>query len=195
MLEKMLPSVGAPIMAVAIMISTFGCVNSLILSGARAYYAMARDGLFVPAAAKLNRANVPGVSLVLQAMWAAVLVLLTTWSPATGYGNLYSDLLVYIISAALMFYVLTIAAVIVLRRKRPEAERPYRTIGYPITPVLYVAGGAAIVLCLLIFRPATTWPGFAIVLLGVPVYLYFRSRRATSPARAQVAVPESLPEL
>jgi APA family basic amino acid/polyamine antiporter len=176
MLEKILPSIGGRIMAIAIMISTFGCINSLILSGARAYFAMARDGLFLSAAAKLNRADVPGVSLALQAVWAVLLVLLTTYSPLTGYGNLYSNLLDYIISAALVFYILTIAAVIVLRRKRPDAERPYRTIGYPITPVLYIVGAAAIILCLLIFRPATTWPGFAIVILGVPVYLMFRRR-------------------
>jgi APA family basic amino acid/polyamine antiporter len=178
MLEKIFPSIGAPIMAVLIMISTFGCINSLILSGARAYFAMARDGLFFPAVAKLNRADVPGVSLALQAVWAGLLVLLTTYSPVTGFGNLYSDLLEYIISAALMFYILTIAAVTVLRKKRPDAERPYRTLGYPVTPVLYVTGAAAIVLCLFIFRPATTWPGLAIVVLGIPVYFLFRRSKA-----------------
>jgi APA family basic amino acid/polyamine antiporter len=177
MLEKMLPSIGGRVMAIAIMISTFGCINSLILSGARAYFAMARDGLFLASVAKLNRADVPGVSLALQALWAAMLVLLTTYSPLTGYGNLYSDLLDYIISAALMFYILTIAAVIVLRRKRPDAERPYRTFGYPLTPALYIIGGSAIVLCLFIFRPATTWPGLAIVIIGVPVYFLFRRRK------------------
>jgi APA family basic amino acid/polyamine antiporter len=178
MLERILPSIGGRIMAIAIMISTFGCINSLILSGARAYFAMARDGLFISAVARLNRFDVPGVSLALQALWAGLLVLMTTYSPLTGYGNLYSDLLNYIISAALMFYMLTIGAVIVLRRKRPDAERPYRTIGYPITPILYIVGGAAIVLCLFIFRPATTWPGLAIVVLGIPVYLLLRRRIA-----------------
>jgi basic amino acid/polyamine antiporter, APA family len=187
MLEKMWPSIGGRIMAILIMISTFGCINSLILSGARAYYAMARDGLFIPAAARLNRADVPGVSLGLQAVWAALLVLLTTYSPVMGYGNLYSDLLDYIISAALIFYALTIASVIVLRRKHPDAERPYRTLGYPVTPALYIAGAALIVLCLLIYRPATTWPGFLIVILGIPVYLLFRSRnRAHMPATIPV---------
>lgn len=177
MLEKILPSIGGRVMAILIMISTFGCINSLILSGARAYFAMARDGLFLPSAAKLNRADVPGVSLALQAVWAGLLVLLTTYSPATGYGNLYSDLLEYIISAALMFYILTIAAVPVLRRKRPDAERPYRTWGYPVTPVVYIAGAAVIVLSLFIFRPATTWPGLAIVVVGIPVYFLFRRTR------------------
>jgi APA family basic amino acid/polyamine antiporter len=176
MVERILPSIGGRVMAIAIMISTFGCINSLILSGARAYFAMARDGLFISAVAKLNRFDVPGVSLALQALWAGLLVLITTYSPLTGYGNLYSDLLNYIISAALMFYILTIGAVIVLRRKRPDAERPYRTFGYPITPILYIVGGSAIVLCLFIFRPATTWPGLAIVVLGIPVYLLLRRR-------------------
>ena len=188
MLEKILPAIGGRIMAILIMISTFGCINSLILAGARAYFAMARDGLFVPAAAKLNRASVPGFSLALQAVWSALLVLLTTYSPSTGYGNLYSDLLDYIISAALIFYALTIAAVIVLRRKRPDAERPYRTIGYPVTPILYIVGAAAIVLCLLVYRPATTWPGFIIVVLGVPVYLLLRRRTL---ARVQASLQQN----
>jgi APA family basic amino acid/polyamine antiporter len=183
-LEKILPSIGGRVMAVAIMISTFGCVNSLILSGARAYFAMARDGLFVPAVAKLNRNNVPGFSLGLQAIWAGLLVLLNTYSPIAGYGNLYSDLLEYIISAALMFYILTIAAVPVLRWKRPDAERPYRTLGYPVTPALYVLGASAIVVCLFVFRPATTWPGLAIVVVGIPVYFLFRRTQERNRAAA-----------
>ncbi|WP_263383093.1 APC family permease [Granulicella arctica] len=179
MLEKIFPSVGGRLMALAIMISTFGCINSLILAGARAYYAMARDGLFLPAAAKLNRANVPGASLGMQAVWAGLLVLLTTYSAKAGYGNLYSDLLDYVISAALIFYILTIAAVVVLRWKKPEAERPYRTFGYPVTPIIYVVGASAILVCLFVFRPATTWPGLAIVASGAPVYFLIR-RRHTS---------------
>ncbi|WP_128915258.1 APC family permease [Granulicella sibirica] len=177
MLEKIFPSVGGRLMALAIMISTFGCINSLILAGARAYYAMARDGLFVPAAAKLNKANVPGASLAMQAVWAGMLVLLTTYSATAGYGNLYSDLLDYVISAALIFYVLTIAAVVVLRWKRPLAERPYRTFGYPVTPGFYVLGASAIVVCLFVFRPATTWPGLGIVACGAPVYFLIRRRK------------------
>lgn len=184
MLEKVLPSIGGRVMAVAIMVSTFGCLNSLILSGARAYFAMARDGLFIPAVEKLNRNDVPGVSLALQAVWAGMLVLLTTYSPVTGFGNLYSDLLEYIISAALMFYTLTIAAVPILRWKRPNAERPYRTLGYPLTPILYVVGAVAIVLSLFVFRPATTWPGLVIVVIGAPVYFLFRSVRERKAVRS-----------
>jgi APA family basic amino acid/polyamine antiporter len=181
MLQRIFPNFGDTLMAAAIMISTFGCINSLVLAGARAYFAMARDGLFFPSAAKLNRANVPGRSLTLQAIWAILLVLLTTYSPRTGYGNLYSDLLDYVISAALFFYILTIAGVIVLRRKRPDLERPYRTWGYPVTPIVYIVGASSILVCLAVYRPATTWPGFAIVALGVPVYFHFR-RKSSAPA-------------
>ena len=170
MLAAIFPSWGAWAMALAIMVSTFGCINGLVLAGPRAYYAMARDKLFFPAAGRLNRARVPGWSLVMQGVWAALLVVLTTYSPKTGYGNLYSDLLDYVISAALIFYILTMAAVIVLRHKMPEAERPYRTPGYPWVPAFYIVGGSAVVLCLFIYRPATTWPGLALALSGVPVY-------------------------
>jgi basic amino acid/polyamine antiporter, APA family len=103
-----------------------------------------------------------------------VLVLLTTYSPVKGYGNLYSDLLDYIISAALLFYILTIAAVVVLRYKRPEAERLFRTPGYPFVPAIYVVGASVVVLCLFINRPATTWPGLALVITGLPVYWLIR---------------------
>jgi APA family basic amino acid/polyamine antiporter len=151
-------------------ISTFGCINGLVLAGARAYYAMALDNLFIPAAAKLNRFRTPGWSLAMQGAWAALLVLLTTFSSAAGYGNLYSNLLDYVISAALIFYVLTMAGVIILRRKMPTAERLFRTPGYPVVPSLYILGGSAIVLCLFIYRPATTWPGLVLVLCGLPVY-------------------------
>jgi APA family basic amino acid/polyamine antiporter len=176
MLAAIFPSWGAKAMALAIMISTFGCINGLVLAGARAYYAMAQDGLFLSAAGKLNRARTPGWSLAMQGAWAAFLVLLTTHTPDGGYGNLYSDLLDYVISAALLFYILTMAAVIVLRRKMPDAERPYKTPGYPVVPAIYIAGGSAIVLCLFIYRPATTWPGLALVLCGLPVYLAVRRR-------------------
>jgi APA family basic amino acid/polyamine antiporter len=173
-LQRIFPARGAGMMAAAIMISTFGCINSLVLAGSRAYYAMARDGLFLSPAAQLNRAGVPGKSLGLQAAWAILLVLLTTYSPRTGYGNLYSDLLDYVISAALFFYILGIAGVIVLRAKKPEMDRPYRTWGYPVTPILYIGGASAILICLFLYRPATTWPGFAIVLCGLPIYFLFR---------------------
>jgi APA family basic amino acid/polyamine antiporter len=176
-LNVIFPGTGAVIMAVAIMISTFGCNNGLILAGARAYYAMARDGLFFRAAAELNGARVPASGLVLQGIWAALLVLPRTYDPATGaYGNLYSNLLDYVVSAALIFYILTIAGVFRLRQTRPEIARPYRAIGYPVIPALYIAGAAVILTVLFIYRTATTWPGLIIVLLGVPVYFAWRPR-------------------
>jgi APA family basic amino acid/polyamine antiporter len=165
-------------MAIAIAISTFGCNNGLILAGARAYYAMARDGVFFDHAGRLNDAKVPAWGLALQCGWAILLVIPRTFDPATGqYGNLYGDLLDYVISAALLFYILTIASVFRLRSTMPDAPRPYRTFGYPIIPALYIAAAAAILIVLLIYRPATTWPGFVIVVLGIPVFLIFRSRR------------------
>jgi basic amino acid/polyamine antiporter, APA family len=174
-LNIIFPGLGATIMAVAIMISTFGCNNGLILAGARAYYAMARDGLFFQSAGQLNKAKVPAWGLVLQGVWAAALVLPRTYDPATGaYGNLYSNLLDYVISAALIFYILTIAGVFRLRRTRPDAERPYRAIGYPIVPALYIVGAAMILVVLFIYKTSTTWPGLVIVLLGVPVYFAWR---------------------
>lgn len=178
MLESIYPGVGTGLMAIAIMISTFGCINSLVLAGARAYYAMAKDGLFFSPAARLNRSRVPGWSLYAQGLWAALLVLPRTYDPGTGaYGNLYSNLLDYVISAALLFYVLTIAGVFRLRRIRREAERPYRVVGYPVVPAVYVAGAAGVLAVLIVYRPATTWPGFVIVLLGALVYALIRARR------------------
>jgi APA family basic amino acid/polyamine antiporter len=169
MLERILPESGAVLMAAAVMVSTFGCNNGLILAGARAYYAMARDGLFFPIAGRLNAARVPGWALLLQGVWASVLVLPRTYD-GQKYGNLYDDLLDYIISAALLFYVLTIAGLYRLRRTRPDAERPYRAIGYPLVPALYIVGAAVLVVVLFIYKPLTTWPGLVLVLLGVPVY-------------------------
>ena len=175
MLEAVFPAVGAALMALGIMISTFGCINGMLMSGARAYFAMARDGLFFSRAGALNRAHVPGASLAMQGAWAALLVLVRTHDPATGaYGNLYSNLLDYVISAALLFYLLTIAAVFRLRFSKPEAERPYRAFGYPVIPALYLVAAAAILIVLFVYRPATTFPGMAIVLIGVPVYYAFR---------------------
>src|SRR5205823_4763148 len=126
-LERIVPGYGPVLMALAIMISTFGCVNSLVLAGARAYYAMAKDKLFFARAGTLNRAKVPGWSLLVQGIWSAALVLPRTYDPSTGqYGNLYSNLLDYVISAALLFYILTIAAVFRFRSTRPNVERPYK---------------------------------------------------------------------
>ena len=176
-LDAIFPGAGATIMAVAIVISTFGCNNGLILAGARAYYAMARDGLFFRSAGGLNAAKVPAWGLVLQGLWAAFLVLPRTYNPVSGaYGNLYSNLLDYVISAALIFYILTIAGVFRLRRTRPNAERPYRAFGYPLVPALYIVGAITILLILFIYRTATTWPGLIIVLLGVPVYFAWKPR-------------------
>lgn len=173
--ERIFPGYGAVIMAVAIMISTFGCINGIVLAGARAYYAMAKDKLFFQRAGQLNAAKVPGHSLWMQGLWSAFLVLPRTFNTETGaYGNLYSNLLDYIISAALIFYILTIAAVFRLRAKQPHAERPYRVPGYPVTPALYIAGASVVLVILAAYRPATTWPGFIIVLLGALVYLFLR---------------------
>ena len=177
-LSAIFGSAGAGMMAVAIMISTFGCANGLILAGARVFYAMARDGLFFRSIGRLNEHRVPAKGLVLQGLWAALLVLARTRliDPATGavtYGNLYSDLLDYVVFAALTFYVLTIFGVFVLRRKRPDAERPYRAFGYPVIPALYMAVAVAIMLVLILYKTQTTWPGLLIVLLGVPVYVFW----------------------
>jgi APA family basic amino acid/polyamine antiporter len=171
MLQAILPGYGPALMAVAIMISTFGCVNGLVLAGARAYYAMAKDGLFFARAGVLNKAQVPGWSLLAQGIWSAALVLPRTYNPDThAYGNLYSNLLDYVISAALLFYILTIAGVFRLRRTRPDAERPYRVAGYPFVPALYIFGAAVVLAMLFVYRPATTWPGLAIIIIGAGVY-------------------------
>ena len=176
-LDAVFPGLGATIMALGIMISTFGCTNGLVLAGARTYYAMARDGLFFRSAGVLNRAKVPASALALQGVWAVFLVLPRTYDPATGaYGNLYSNLLDYVISAALIFYILTITSVFRLRLTRPHADRPYRTWGYPLVPALYIAGAATILLVLFVYRTATTWPGLIIVLLGVPVYFLWKPK-------------------
>jgi APA family basic amino acid/polyamine antiporter len=164
-------------MAVGIMVSTFGCANGLILAGARAYYAMARDGLFFRRSGQLNDAKVPAWGLMLQGAWAVFLVLPRTYdAPTRTYGNLYNNLLDYVISAALIFYILTIAGIFRLRRTRPHVERPYRAVGYPVVPALYIVGAATILLVLFIYRTATTWPGLIIVLLGVPVYFMWKPK-------------------
>ncbi len=177
-LNVVFPGAGTVIMAIAIMVSTFGCNNGLILAGARAYYAMARDGLFFRSAGRLNAAKVPASGLALQGIWAAALILPRVYNPASGaYGNLYSNLLDYVISAALIFYILTIAGVFRLRQTRPDIPRPYRAFGYPIVPALYIVGATAILVVLLLYRTSTTWPGLMIVLLGVPVYFAWRPQQ------------------
>ena len=174
-LQVIFPGNGAAIMAVLIMISTFGCMNGLILAGARACYAMARDKLFFRRAHSLNEARVPAWALALEGLWASVLVLPRTYDPAKQtYGNVYSNLLDYIVSAALVFYILTVAGLFRLRFTRPDAERPYRAFGYPVIPALYMIGAAVILVILLIYKPSSTWPGLVIVLIGLPVYALFR---------------------
>jgi APA family basic amino acid/polyamine antiporter len=179
MMDTIFGPIGETIMAVAIMISTFGCNNGLILAGARAYYAMARDGLFFRATARLNRKHVPAWALIVQGIWAAALVLPRTVKTdsrtgAVTYGNLYGDLLTYVISAALIFYILTIASIFRLRLTRPDAERPYRAFGYPVVPALYILGASVILVVLFVCQPKATWPGLAIVATGVPVYFIWR---------------------
>jgi len=200
-IETVLSGAGAAIMAVAIMISTFGCNNGIILAGARVYYAMARDGLFFKATGRLNERHVPAVGLVLQCVWTALLVLPRTrlydsmtdalkTDPATGaeqYGNLYGNLLDYVVFAVLIFYVLTIVGIFVLRRKQPAAERPYRAWGYPVAPALYIIVATIILLVLLIYKTQTTWPGLLIVLTGVPAYFLWRKRAKTSANSADFA--------
>ena len=155
------------VMAAAIMISTFGCMNGMILAGARVYYAMAKDGLFFRGVARIDpRRHTPSTSLVAQCAWACLLTLSGT----------YSDLLDYVIFAVLLFYILTIAGVFVLRRKRPDMPRPYRAIGYPVIPGLYIAAAALVEVLLLLYKPSYTWPGLVIVLLGIPVYCAWRRR-------------------
>jgi len=166
---------GAMLMAGAIIISTFGCNNGLILAGARVTYAMAKDGLFFKSTGTLNKKGVPGTALIYQGVWIAILILLRTRrvdaAGAIIYGNLYSDLLDYVVFSVLIFYALTIAGIFVLRVKRPDAERPYRAFGYPVVPLLYIVSAVAIMSVLLLYKTQTAWPGLVIVLLGVPVYL------------------------
>jgi len=173
-LSLMFGSVGAKLMAAAIMISGFGCINGLILSGARVYYAMAKDGLFFRGTAKLHpKYRTPAVSLMVQMVWVCILC-------ASGS---YGQLLDYVVFAVLVFYILTIAGLFVLRFKRPNAERPYRAIGYPVLPAIYIVMAIFIDIVLLLYKPQYTWPGLMIVLLGIPVYYLWRSRR-TAPDSA-----------
>jgi APA family basic amino acid/polyamine antiporter len=172
--EVIFPGAGAMLMAVAIMISTFGCNNGLIFAGPRAYFAMAKDGLFFKAAGELNKFHVPAWALVIQGILACLYVLPRTVRADGSYGSLYNDLLTYVISAALIFYILAIAAIFVLRIKRPDAERPYRAVGYPIIPALYCVGATIILVVLFVYQTTATWPGLLIVLTGVPVYFIWR---------------------
>jgi APA family basic amino acid/polyamine antiporter len=174
-LQEMLGTSGAVLMAVAIMISTFGCNNGLILAGARVYYAMAKDGLFFASAGKLHRKyRTPVAALMVQMVWTCFLAL----------SGSYGQLLDYIIFAVLVIYILTIAGLFVLRRTRPDAPRPYRAVGYPVLPAMYIVMALFIDIVLLRYKPQYTWPGLIIVLLGIPVYFLWSRRQGSAVAQS-----------
>lgn len=162
--EMIFGKIAVIIMAVFIMISTFGCNNGIILSGARVYYAMAKDGLFFKKAGEINKNGVPGVSLIIQCVWASLLCLSGT----------YSDLLDYTVFSILVFYILTIAGVFILRKKQPDAPRPYKAFGYPIIPAIYLVFATGLCINLLIYKPEASWAGVGIVALGIPVYYIWK---------------------
>lgn len=158
--SRIFGSSAAFVMAILIMISTFGCNNGLILSGARVYYAMATDGLFFKKVSLLNKYSVPGIALIIQCIWASLLCL----------SGKYNDLLDYVVFAVLLFYILTIVGLFVLRIKKPDIHRPYKAFGYPVLPAIYIILALALCIDLLIFKPNYTWPGIIIVIIGIPVY-------------------------
>jgi APA family basic amino acid/polyamine antiporter len=191
-MQAILGPAGGAAMAVAILISTFGCVNGLVLAGARVYYAMACDGLFFRGVASTNRHHVPATALVAQGIWAAILVLPVTVShdATTGmprYGNLYSELLEYIIPVDVTFYTLLVGAVIAFRRKLPALERPYRTIAYPLPVLIYISLALFLIVDFIYLKPQTSGIGYLIVLAGIPVYLLwtrFAQARGTTESIA-----------
>lgn len=165
---------GTLIIAVMIMISTFGCNNGLIMAGARVYYAMAKDGLFFKSVGKLNNKAVPGVALWLQCIIASL------WSLSGRYGDLL-DMISFVV---VLFYMLTILGVFILRRKRPELERPYKAFGYPFLPVSYILMGLCFCILLIIYKPDYTWPGLIICLSGIPVYYLILKFEGTDGAQS-----------
>jgi len=165
--EAILGPAGAVVMAIAVMISTFGCNNGLILSGARVYYAMARDGLFFRRIGTVNRQHAPSAALWVQCVWACALCLSGT----------YRQLLDFVVFAVVMFYILTVAGLFVLRIRRPDMERPYRVYGYPVLPGVYLLLALFIEVQLLRYKPQYTWPGLLIVSSGIPIYLLWRARQ------------------
>jgi basic amino acid/polyamine antiporter, APA family len=174
-LNVMFGSMGAYLMAIAIMVSSFGCSNGLILSGARVYYAMAKDGLFFRGAGKLHPTyKTPAASLMVQMVWICILCI----------SGSYGQLLDYVVFAVLVFYVLTIAGLFVLRYKQPNVDRPYKAFGYPVLPAIYIVMALFIDIVLLRYKPQYTWPGLIIVLLGIPVYYIWRARRPPAKAGA-----------
>ena len=178
-LTQMFGSLGGKLMAGAILVSCFGCVNGMLLAGARVYYAMAKDGLFFRSVARLHpKYKTPAVSLMVQMVWTCILCV----------SGSYGQLLDYIVFAVLVFYILTIAALFVLRRTHPDAPRPYRAIGYPVLPAIYIVMALFIDIVLLLYKPQFTWPGLIIVLLGIPVYFIWHSRREV-PGAAQ-SIPQ-----
>ncbi|MGZ4822988.1 MAG: APC family permease [Terriglobales bacterium] len=171
-LQGIFGSGGAAMMAAAILVSTFGCNNGLILAGARVYYAMAKDGLFFRGVARLHPTyKTPAVSLMVQMVWCSILCLSGT----------YGQLLDYIIFAVLVFYILTILGLFVLRTKLPDAPRPYRAIGYPVLPAIYIVMALFIDIVLLRYKPQYTWPGLIIVLVGIPVFYLWRGSANRTP--------------
>jgi len=196
-MQAILGPVGTVLMAIAIMISTFGCNNGLILAGARVYYAMARDNLFFKRVGLLNSRSVPAVALIAQGVWAAFLTLprTVTTDPHTGtltYGNVYTQLLEYIVSADLVFYALMVGAVIAMRRKAPGLERPYHTLGYPIVPLVYIAIAAVLIVDLAWLAPTTSGMGYVLVLTGIPIYLFWR-RSASRAAKESLEDGNAVP--
>ena len=149
-----------------IMISTFGCNNGLILAGSRLFQSMAKDGLFFKKAGELNKAGVPQWALWAQCVVASLLCL----------SGRYGDLLDMISFVVVLFYVLTIAGIFILRKKMPNAERPYKAFGYPFLPALYILMGLAFCILLICFKSEYTWPGLIIVLLGIPIYYFIQKR-------------------
>ncbi len=163
---KIFGPIGTGIIAGLVMTSTFGCNNGLILSGARVYYAMAKDGMFLPAAGTLNAKGVPSKALWMQCIWASLLCL----------SGQYGNLLDFIIFTVLLFYILTIAGIFKLRKTQPKMPRPYKAFGYPVIPLLYILLAAFICVVLLIYKPTYTWPGLIIVLIGIPIYFFLQKR-------------------
>ena len=182
LIEHIFGSGGAIAMAVAIMISTFGCNNGLILAGARVYYAMARDRLFFAPLATTNRFHVPAVALVAQGIWASILVLPRTviFNATTGapeFGNVYTQLLEYIVSVELVFGALAVLAVVILRYRKPDAERPYRAWGYPVVPFIFVTLSIILILNLAYLAGTTSGIGYLIAFTGIPVYFIWRKKK------------------
>lgn len=170
--NKIFPSFGTVLIAFLIMVSTFGCNNGLILAGARVYYTMAKDGLFFKQTGELNKNAVPAVALWVQCVIASL------WCLSGKYGQLL-DMISFVV---VLFYILTIAGIFILRKKRPDAERPYKAFGYPVLPVLYILMGLAFCILLIFYKPEFTWPGLIIVLLGIPLYYIAVSRQKPNNA-------------